>query len=430
MITKRTKVQLMIFALITMVGVAFVGARYARLDRLVLDESYQVVAHFRESGGIFEGAEVSYRGVTVGRVSDMRLTDQGVDVVLDIQNGAKRIPSDTRALVANRSAVGEQYVDLLPETGNGPYLEQGSEIPVDMTDTPISTTKLLTDLDTTVNSVHKQSLRTVVDEFGKAFKGTGPDLGRLIDSSNTFINAANDNFDVTTALLHDGNTVLGTQLDKTSAIKSFAHDLALFSDTLAASDKDLRRVIENGSATANQLRRFLEQNKVDLGELINNLVTTGEITARHVNGTEMLLIVYPYVVAGGYTVVAKDPQTGLYDAHFGLIMTQSPPVCHHGYESTDRRSPHDRGNRPMNTKAHCAEPQAQTDARGARWAPRGRAAAAYRAPVVGTYDARTKQVHYTDRDPRASVTYTGGAAALMGEDSWKWLLLEPLAGRR
>ncbi len=48
----------MIFALITMVGVSFVGARYARLDRLVFDDSYSVVAHFAESGGIFAGAEV------------------------------------------------------------------------------------------------------------------------------------------------------------------------------------------------------------------------------------------------------------------------------------------------------------------------------------------------------------------------------------
>jgi phospholipid/cholesterol/gamma-HCH transport system substrate-binding protein len=53
MITKRTKVQLMVFLLITMVGVSYVGARYARLDRLIFDDSYRVVAHFDRSGGIF-----------------------------------------------------------------------------------------------------------------------------------------------------------------------------------------------------------------------------------------------------------------------------------------------------------------------------------------------------------------------------------------
>ncbi|MGZ4475156.1 MAG: MCE family protein [Nocardioides sp.] len=430
MITKRTRVQLAIFALITLVGVSFVGARYARLDRLVFDNSYRVVAHFAESGGIFQGAEVSYRGVSVGQVSDMRLTAKGVDVVLDIQNSGGRIPSNTRAVVADRSAVGEQYVELQPQTKAGPYLGDGSQIPEAMTQTPISTTKLLTDLDSTVNSVNKKSMQTVVNELGKAFNNTGGDLGRLIDSSNSFITTANDNVDLTTRLLEESSTVLDTQIAKTSDIKSFSRDLSLFSTTLAGSDKDLRRVIENGSATANQLRTFLEQNKVDLGSLINNLVTTGEVTGAHINGTEMILVVYPYVVAGGYTVVDKDPKTGLYDAHFGMILTQDPPVCHKGYEGTNKRGPYDRGNRPMATNAHCAEPQSATDPRGAAWAPRGRAGAAYRAPVVGTYDASTGKVDYTDHSPSDSVTYTGGAASIMGEESWKWLLLQPLSGRR
>jgi len=428
MITKHTKVQLMIFALITLVGVSFVGARYARLDRLFVDQSYRVVAHFPDSGGIFTGAEVAYRGVTVGQVSDMNLTRRGVDVVLSIGNGYRNVPRDTKAVVANRSAVGEQYVDLQPQRKGAPYLRDGSQIATDRTETPIETTKLLTDLDTTVNSVNKQSLTTAVNELGTAFNGTGDDLGQVIDTSNAFIRSANANFDVTTALLEDSNTVLGTQLDKSSAIKSFSHDLSLFSDTLAASDPDLRRVIENGSATANQLRTFLEDNKVDLGRLINNLVTTGEVTGRHLDGTEMILVVYPYVVAGGYTVVDKDPQSGLYDAHFGLILQQQPPVCHQGY-NTRRRDPNtERGNLPMNTKAHCSEPAGTTNARGAQNAPR-RAGPAYRAPVVGAYDAGTGRFRYTDGNPSGNVTYTGGAASVLGKESWKWLLMQPLSGQ-
>ena len=68
MITRRTRIQLMVFVLITLLGVSYVGARYARLDRLVFDDSYTVVAHFADSGGIFAGAEVTYRGVRVGQV--------------------------------------------------------------------------------------------------------------------------------------------------------------------------------------------------------------------------------------------------------------------------------------------------------------------------------------------------------------------------
>ena len=428
MITKRTKVQLMVFLLITMVGVSYVGARYARLDRLFFDDSYRVVAHFQESGGIFEGAEVTYRGITVGKVGDMVLTEQGVDVLLDIDNDTAPIPADTGALVGNRSAVGEQYVELQPNVDDGPFLEDGSEIADAETDTPISSTKLLVDLDKMVNSVNKDSLRTVVSEMGKAFNGTGENLGQIIDTSNSFIRTANANFDITEALIQDSNTVLRTQIDSTSSIKSFARDLALLSDTLVTSDADLRRVINNGSATANQLRTFLEENEVNLGQLINNLVTTGEIVVEHLDGIEQILVLYPYVVEGGYTVVDKDEQTGLYDAHFGMILTQEPHVCKEGYEGTDTRPPQDLRDLPMNEDARCTEPQSQSSARGAQHAPR--AGAAYRAPVIGTYDSETGTVTYSDEGPSDSVTYTGGAAAAFGEDSWKWLLLQPLAEPR
>ena len=72
----------------------YVGARYAKLDRLFLDKTYTVAAHFAESGGIFTGAEVSYRGVTVGQVSGMNLTDKGVDVMLSIEKNYEDIPKD------------------------------------------------------------------------------------------------------------------------------------------------------------------------------------------------------------------------------------------------------------------------------------------------------------------------------------------------
>jgi phospholipid/cholesterol/gamma-HCH transport system substrate-binding protein len=424
MITRRTKVQLIVFVLITMVGVAYVGARYAQLDRLLFDDSYRVVAHFKEPGGIFEGAEVSYRGVTVGQVGDMVVTERGVDVLLDIDKKTQQIPADSDALVANRSAVGEQYVDLLPQSNGGPFLEDGSEIALDRTETPISSTKLLVDLDKFVNSVNKDSLRTVVSEMGTAFQGTGPNLRQIIDTSNSFIETANANFDTTTSLIKKSNTVLNTQIDSASAIRSFSRDLALLSDTLVESDADLRRVIDSGSATANQLRTFLEENDVNLSALINNLITTGEISVARLDGIEQVLVLYPYVVEGGYTVVSKDPQSGLYNAHFGMITQMEPHVCTEGYD-TQERPPQDRADLPMNEDAVCTEPQAQSNARGGQHAPR--AGTAYRSPVVAAYDPETRKVTYTNENPSDSISYTGGAAEVFGEESWKWLLLQPLA---
>ena len=93
---------------------------------------------------------------------------------------------------------------------------------------------------------------------------------------------------------------------------------------------------------------------------------------------------YPLVVEGGFTVVAKDPITKKYDAHFGMILTENPMVCHKGYEGTDRRPPQNTGNRAHGHPPRCTEPATQSNARGAQHAPR----AADRLQVAGRRPVR------------------------------------------
>ncbi len=419
MITATTKRQLVIFLIITIVGVTYVGARYARLDRLFYDDTYSVTAHFKESGGIFTDAEVTYRGVQIGRVKTLDLTDEGVDVVLDIEKDHDDIPADSLALVGNKSAVGEQYVELQPQSSKKPFLEEKSEIDSEKTSVPVSTTEILTNLDNLVQSVPQSDLRTVVAESGAAFKGAGPDLARIIDTSTDFIDTANANFETTQRLIRDSRVLLQTQVDKESAIRGFARDLSLFTGTVADSDRDLRRVIDEGSATANELRVFLERNRVDLGELISQLVTTNEVVVRHLDGIRQVLVVYPYVVAGGFTVAARQDD-GNYNARFGLVLQQQSPTCSAGY--LPKRSPQDLSDRPLPEDVGCRE--GGTNLRGAEKTPDNRTGTAYRSPVA-TYDAETGGVSWSDPATDGRIAYDGGAAELFGDDSWKWTLLQP-----
>jgi phospholipid/cholesterol/gamma-HCH transport system substrate-binding protein len=427
-ITRRTKVQLLVFVAITLLGVSFVGARYAHLDRIFYDDSYTVTAQFADSGGIFAGGEVTYRGVSIGKVNELELTDQGVNVVLDIDKGYDEIPADTLAVVGNRSAVGEQYVELQPQRTDGPFLHDGSVIAEKDTRTPIQTDTFLTDITNTVESVDKESLKTTVDELGTAFAGTGEDLQRIIDTGNSFIATANENFDVTTSLIRDSNTVLHGQIASESAIRNFSRQLQLFSGVLAGADPDLRNLIDTGGVAATELRTFLEQNQVELGDLINNLVTTGDVVVKHLDGIKQVLVLYPYVVEGGFTVVSKSPDTNLYDAHFGMIMT-SQAICHQGYQGTDARPPQDGSNRPMNVDARCTEPATKSNARGAQNAPE-RAPASYTdSPVVASYDPATGKLTWADQgaEDLAGLSSTGTVAPpTLGEESWKWLFLQPL----
>lgn len=326
MITRQTRIQLLIFLALTVVGGAFVGGRYAQIDRLVLDRTYAVDAHFRDSGGIFQGAPVTYRGIEVGRVGLLEFEPAGVRVRLDIENDAPDIPADLEVAVATKSAIGEQFVDLRPRGSGKPYLAEGSEITLDDTRIPIDTSTLLVDVNSLVTSVDTDNLRTVVDELGQAFDGTSTDLATILDTSSEFIRAADDNIGVTRALIRDSDSVLQTQIDKESAIGSFSKDLALLSDSLVDADPDLRRLLDQGGDSARTVRTVVDENSDDLGSVIRDLGTVNDPIAENLIGIRTLFVLYPSVVESTYSVL-NPTGTGDYNAAFGLVLTDMTPNC-------------------------------------------------------------------------------------------------------
>lgn len=425
MITRTVKAQLLAFATVTAVGVSYVGAEYTGLVDSVLGRGYTVQADFADSGGIFTGAEVTYRGVPVGRVGELRLTGaDGVSVSLDIEDGAPRIPADTLAVVANRSAVGEQYVDLQPRTSDGPYLLQGSTIPRARTRVPLPTTDLVLSLDRLVTSVGKDDLRVTVDELGKAFSGTGPHLSRLVDSGNALVESASESLPETISLIEDSRKVLRTQADQGSSIKAFSRDLALLTEELKSSDGDLRKLVGNAEPAAVELNSLLKSVQPRFSVLLGNLISGGQITLARLPGVEQALVTFPVVVAGSHTVVPGDGTT-----HFGLVVNaDDPPPCTQGYGTT-RRDPADTSTREANTDARCTAPRGSaTSVRGAQNAPgaSSRSGTTDQAAYVTPYDPETGTFAGPDGTP-VEIGSTGGQQTVFGKESWQWLLVGPMA---
>ena len=99
-ITRMVRVQLLALLLVAVVGVGYVGFRYAGLRRRLGATTVPVTVQLADSGGIFTGADVTYRGVSVGRVGPLTLTAAGVDVQLDIDTRRPAIPADVDARCA------------------------------------------------------------------------------------------------------------------------------------------------------------------------------------------------------------------------------------------------------------------------------------------------------------------------------------------
>ncbi|WP_324274436.1 MlaD family protein [Blastococcus brunescens] len=334
MITRKTKLKLIAFAALAVLGMSYLGFTYVGLDRALLGTGYEVAADFEDSGGIFVNAEVTYRGVAVGRVSDMRLTEDGVRVVLTIDPDTDPIPAGTAAFVATRSAVGEQYVDLRPDTSEGPYLEDGAVIPQDRTGIPIPVEQLLLNVDELVGSIDEENLRILVDELGQAFAGAGDDLGRLIDNGDLLLARAQESLPETLRLITDGRTVLQTQVDSRSAIQTWAAELRAFTDTLVEIDPDLRGLVVNAPDAGGQLEQLIRDAGPGLGSLLRNVDILNGVTIPRLDGVEQLLVTYPDVVSGNFTVVRRD-EDGVMRSHFGFVVNAGDPhSCTTGYIPT------------------------------------------------------------------------------------------------
>jgi phospholipid/cholesterol/gamma-HCH transport system substrate-binding protein len=298
----------------------------------------------------------------------MRLTPNGIEVDLHIDSSAPKIPSDLQAAVADRSAVGEQYVDLMPSTSAGPYLTSGSVITQNRTTIPPPTQNLLANLDQLANSVPTSSLQTVVNELYAGFNGTGPDLQKLLDSVGDFTKTAQAQLPQTTQLLDTGKVVLDTQNDEAGSIESFSTSLRQVAAQLKTSDPDLRKLIANAPQAATQLTDLLSESGQQLGNVLANLLTTANILVTRNSGLETAMVAYPQLAGAAKSVAPGDGT-----AHLGLALNLfNPPPCTQGYQATPHRAGNATAKATPNTNAYCAtSPSTGVDVRGAENAPYG-----------------------------------------------------------
>lgn len=359
MLTGSVKLKLLVFVVVGLLATAYLGARYAGIS--VVSSGYHVSVVLPDAGGLFQNGEVTYRGVPVGRVTHLRPTAQGVVVSVKIDSNAPAIPADPTVSVANRSAIGEQYLELAGPAPGKQRLRDGDRIQAASATLPPDMSGLLQDAADFTGSVPTDDLRTVIDESYDLSQGAAGDLRRLVTTSTDFQKQADDNWLVSQALIHDSSTVLQTQVDAANDIKAYSTDLDLFAKTLKSSDGDLRTLIDDSPAAARQLGQLFDEVGKPLGTLMGNLITTAEVFGTNADGLQDTLVRAPAALSIGWAV------NGSKGMSMGLVPTFFDPLpCTQGYGGTTMRSgTNTTGSTALNLGAGCAaSPSSGTDVLG------------------------------------------------------------------
>jgi len=115
MLSRFVRVQLLIFTIASIIGVLVMVFAYMQVPTLLGVGKITVTLELPASGGLYRFSNVTYRGVEVGKVIAMDVSRSEATATLRL-NTSPKIPADLTADVRSVSAVGEQYVDLLPRT--------------------------------------------------------------------------------------------------------------------------------------------------------------------------------------------------------------------------------------------------------------------------------------------------------------------------
>lgn len=417
MLHRRIKIQLAILTVVCVVTATYT-MHVMKLPATLLGVGrYTVKVELPRTGGIYSRANVTYRGTEVGRVQYVHLTDTGVEALLSLNSGI-HIPSDLKAEVHSQSAIGEQYVELLPRSGTSPPLKDGDVIPRSDTSVPPDINTLLDTATTALRAIPHDNLKTVIDESYTAVGGLGPELSRLIRGSSNLAIDARTNLDPLVALLDQAQPVLDSQSHTSDQIAAWAAHLATVTSELQTHDQAVAGIMDKAGPALGEARQLVERLQPTLPILLANLVSVGQVSLTYQSNIEQILVLFPQLVANHQAAIVANANTKQDFTGFFTNLNLNlniPSPCTTGYApSRQQRNPTLQDSPGLTVPPgilYCRVPQdSQIDVRGARNIP-CETMPGKRAPTVKLCESDEQYVPLNDGnnwkgDPNA--TLSGG----------------------
>jgi phospholipid/cholesterol/gamma-HCH transport system substrate-binding protein len=438
--TRVVRVQLVVFSVIAALSIGYLLMGYGEGSRNVGASAYDISADFADTSGLYPRALVTYRGAEVGRVSALDLQHDGVAVRLSIDDGIK-IPRGTRAEIHSTSAIGEQYVDLVPERRGAPYLAVGEEIPRRDAVEMQQISPVLDNVNSLLGSVPRGATDRLLDEINEGFSASTGNLEALVDSSASLVDDATQRVGVTSQLIGSLRPVLQTQRDIGRQTEAYVASLASVTGELRKQDPAVRQLLNSGPPAVDSIDGLVGRIDKSFPILIANLISSGEVFNTYLPNIRQTLVLYPALVDRLQGALIPHRSEGMLKLDIETNFND-PPACKEGYIPLDeRRDPSDTSQADTATAQHCTlKPSAPQGVRGARNQPcpndpsrraaspagcglifPGEQNSAFRATGTRSYAPSTRMF----TGPDGTVMKFGGSSDRVPKD-WAFLLTGPL----
>ena len=209
-------------------------------------KAYRITTSFAEAAQLSTEADVRISGVPVGKVKTIepdKKTGRS-DVVIELETRYAPLPSDARAILRQKTLLGETYVELTPGSADAPKVPEGGKLAASQ----VSDTVQLDEIFRTFDADTRAAFQTWMQEQAKGIGGYGRDLNDALGNLAPFAEDTADLVDI-----------LNRQ---EGAVRSLVSNTGVVFDALSARDGQLRSLIENSNrvfqATASRDQQLKE----------------------------------------------------------------------------------------------------------------------------------------------------------------------------
>jgi phospholipid/cholesterol/gamma-HCH transport system substrate-binding protein len=404
--------KLWIILAVAVVSIATTGIYFARLPEQFGIGRYRVAVELQDGAGLYTGANVTYRGSEIGKVVELTSVGDGARAIVSLTTDIA-VPADANAEVHSMSAIGEQYIDIIPESDDGPYLSPGSVIPRHRTFIPEQVGPTIDLLQAALASVGSDNLRSLLDESGAALGNNGTYVAELLDSFRALSADANADSESIATLIDNADPVLAATAASSESIRNWAASLTGVTGQLRDRDASIRALIDKGAPMATEVTALFQQLQPTLPLLLANLNTVEQVAVVYNPSIEQILVLYPPLIAATQGTGMLNSQAGAPGQNtYFAAQVNDPPPCTTGFlPASERRSPTEVDTIPTPDGLYCkADPADPTAIRGARNLPcmefPGRRAATVdlcRDPVASTGEYDPADSSYIAADGRRYV---------------------------
>ncbi len=237
--------------------------------------SYQVTVQLPESGGLLPNQDVALRGVRIGRVQSLQITDRGVDAVATITSRV-RIPANTAVHVSALSAGGEQCLNFEAESDAGPYLHGGSIIGLDRTTVPLSMAQLLADADGMLAQVDPHKMELMKRELSLTKQGPQK-LAAIVDGGTFLLSTLDSVLPETTSIIKTSRVVLTLAADKNAGLAATTTGLNRTLAGVARMQGGYRRLIQQAPQSLSAVDSLFADNSDTMVQLLGSAASAAQL---------------------------------------------------------------------------------------------------------------------------------------------------------